>query len=141
MFSDTRPIREQGSDFRLPASDVALFGRYLFKTRWQKALSEELGISRRQIVYWKTSRRPVSIKYSRMITRLVGLRHERRTKREDTDYTDMVDSATSEPAKAMLLEMLAAEVEVRVRAMRRLARNGTYTADERDDQLSPSGTR
>jgi hypothetical protein len=118
------PIRQQDQFVRLTASDIAVLGRYLFKTQWQTALSRRLGVSRQIVVAWAGSKRPISRKYSSRIAIIVGEMHRRRGNRERVIYLAMIRSIESESARAMMLEMLAEEIAVRVEAVAILARNG-----------------
>jgi len=104
---------------------VAILGRYLFGNRWQTSLSRRLGISRQIIVAWAGYKRPVSQKYSLQIAEMVGLVHGNRRTRERFSYIAMIESLESESARSLMLDMLAAEVEVRVQAISILARNGS----------------
>lgn len=89
----------------------------MFGPQWQTVLGTELGVSRRQIVYWVTRRRPVSRKYSSRITQLVAARHRRRVDRERSRYRAMIASLDLQSARGLLLAMLAEEVSVRSEAI------------------------
>jgi hypothetical protein len=102
-------------------------------------MSVELKVNRRRIVYWKTFKKPVSKKYSAMITRIVGARHKRRVAREDEEFRAMIESLSSAPARAMLLAMLAAEVEVRIRAIMQLTSG--HMGDRMVRQARPDAPR
>ncbi len=128
MLSDVLQIRQQDLFSRLSAADVAVLGRFLFGNRWQKLLSERLGVSRQIVVAWAGSKRPVSRKYSSRIAGIVGSQHDRRRTRERATYLAMIQSLSSESARTLMLEMLAAEIEVRVQAVSVLARNGRSTS-------------
>ena len=96
-------------------------GRYLFGTRWQTALSQRLGVSRELVGYWARSERPVSQRYSAQLAEIVGQQHERRARRERSTYEAMIESLSSDSARTLMLAMLAAEIEVRVSVITRLA--------------------
>ncbi len=119
------PIRQQTQFVRLTARDIAALGRYLFKSRWQTALSLRLGVSRQIVVAWAGSKRPISRKHSSRIAEIVGQVHSRRKGQESASYLSLIRSIESESAQAMMLAMLADEIEVRVKAVAILARNGT----------------
>ncbi len=77
------------------------------------------------VSYWAQSQRPVSRKYSSRIAEIVGQVHSQRQGRERESYLSMIRGIESESARAMMLAMLAAEIEIRVQAVAILARNGT----------------
>lgn len=103
-------------------------GLYLFGPRWKAALSRELRIDERLIHRWASQDRPVSLKYSNQIARIVRARHDSRVARESATYVAMVATITSPDARALLLEIVAKEISVRVVAVTQLARNGAPPA-------------
>ncbi len=56
---------------------------------------------------------------------MVGIVHGNRTLRERSRHIAMIESLDSESARNMLLDMLAAEIEMRAEAIGRLVRNGS----------------
>ncbi len=133
------PIRQQDKFSRLSAADIAALGRYLFKTRWQTALSRRLGVSRQIVVAWAGSKRPVSRKYSYLIAETVGQAHAQGRVREWGTYLAIIQSIESDSARTMMLSMLAEEIEVRVSAMKLLARNGNHHGQNDHSHQSPGG--
>jgi hypothetical protein len=101
---------------------------YLFGPRWKAALSRELRVDERLIHRWASQDRPVSVKYSNQIARIVRARHDSRVARESGTYAAMVASITSADARALLLVIVAGEIEVRVAAVTQLARNDALPA-------------
>jgi hypothetical protein len=103
-------------------------GLYLFGPRWKAALSREVRVDERLIHRWASQDRPVSLKYSNQIARIVRARHDGRVARENGTYAAMVATIASPDARALLLEIVAKEIEVRVVAVTQLARKGALPA-------------
>jgi hypothetical protein len=95
---------------------------YLFGPRWKAALSRELRIDVRLIHRWASQDRPVSVKYTERIARIVRARHDSRVAREAGQYAAMVATITSLNARALLLEIVAKEIAVRAVVVTQLAR-------------------
>ncbi len=70
------------------------------------------------------------MRYSERIPRIARARHDRRAGRKQAQYVAMADSLSSPDARALLLEIIAKEIEVRVAVVTRLARNGSAHAPE-----------
>jgi DNA-binding transcriptional regulator YdaS (Cro superfamily) len=107
---------------RLSPSDLAVLGRYVFGNHgWQTALARELGCSRQMVVYWLSGARLVSEKRSRQIAAIARARHDRRVVADQSAYVAMAGGLSSSAAKAMMLSMLAGEVDARLSAMAKLS--------------------
>jgi hypothetical protein len=107
---------------RLSPSDLAVLGRYVFGNHgWQTALARELGCSRQMVVYLLSGARLVSEKRSRQIAAIARARHDRRVVADRSAYVAMAGGLSSSAAKAMMLSMLAGEVDARLSAMAKLS--------------------
>lgn len=60
----------------------------------------------------------------------MGQVHRQRGRRERASYLAMIQSIQSESARAMMLAMLAEEIQVRVEAVAILARNGSRESED-----------
>jgi hypothetical protein len=130
-------IHGQRPIFRLSPTSLSILGRVLFGPRWKAALHRELGIDERLIHRWATGNRSVSPRQSVKICQAVRAKHHRRADRETATYAAVVDSIVEPEARALLLEIVSKEIEIRVAVIRQLARNG-HGQDERPRQ-SPGG--
>ncbi len=90
-------------------------------------MSRELGANDALVSRWANSKRPVSMKFSPIITQLVRARHLRLIEREDDRYSAMIDSL-SPAGRQLMLEIVTAEIEVRVKVVSRLVRAGNGSA-------------
>jgi hypothetical protein len=68
----------------------------------------------------------VSHKYSSLISEIVGQTHSQRRERDEKSYFAMIRGIQSESARTLMLTMLADEIEIRLSAMKILARNGSF---------------
>jgi hypothetical protein len=103
---------------RLSAADLGVLGRYLYGPRWQAQLARELGVSRQLVVYWVGGKRPVSELQSRRIAMAARRRHDERVLRERAHYVEMCQGLASSSARALMLSMIANEIEARLGVIR-----------------------
>jgi hypothetical protein len=84
------------------------------------------------IDYWKRSKRRISPRRSREMTLAVGHQHQRKSVVDRATHDAVIRACTSRSARDLLLAMLSEEIEIRVQAVRILARNGTSTRESED---------
>jgi hypothetical protein len=107
---------------RLSASDLGVLGRYLYGPRWQSAMARELEVSRQLVVYWAAGKRPVSERRSDQIAVIARARHDRRVTGELASYIALAEGLSSGAARALMLAMIADDVQARVTAIATLTR-------------------
>lgn len=97
---------------RLPARDLNIIGVFLYGPRWQSQLAHAIHRSERQVRYWKSGQRLVSIAASAQIEALVRQKHGQQMRRTRAYYLEMIASLSDTKIKARLLTMDLAELRV-----------------------------
>lgn len=97
-------------------------------------MGDELGVSRRQIVYWKSEKKLVPVEHSRRICELVVQRHYRRLDRERSELWAIIDAVSGRDplASSLVSAMLADGVRMRTEAIDKLARNDSSNGKEHE---------